>query len=105
MENDFYLCIYIIYYIRSKRKNGMARNRYTGVMKCARIVFGAIIAFRLISLASYDAASYNCTFNGAIIDSRETKRRRGERRRRELRAIRIVVVRDYLCDTSNLKRF
>lgn len=82
MENDFYLCIYIIYYIRSKRKNGMARNRYTGVMKCARIVFGAIIAFRLISLASHDAASYNCTFNGAIIDSRETKRRRGERRRR-----------------------
>lgn len=83
MENDFYLCIYIIYYIRSKRKNGMARNRYIiGVMKCARIVFGAIIAFRLISLASHDAASYNCTFNGAIIDSRETKRRRGERRRR-----------------------
>lgn len=59
----------------------MARNRYTGVMKCARIVFGAIIAFRLISLASHDAASYNCTFNGAIIDSRETKRR-GERRRK-----------------------
>lgn len=54
--------------------------------------------------------SYNCTFNGAIINSRETKRRRGEKRRdeeseRELRAIRIVVVRDYLCDTSNLKRF
>lgn len=107
MRHEFYLM-----YIRDniqKEENGTAREEierylYLAWRNALRSSSVTINAFRLISLARDNAASCNCTFNDGIIGSRETKRER-DLMAGEPRAVRIVVVRDYLCDTSNLKRF